>query len=354
MDNRYWRNPGIRTSRKVRALLAACVAAAVAAPSIGAPPVRRAVSKPASRLLTISVHPSAVATRGEVSIAEVATIEGGDAGLRTRIAALDLADAPELGKTATLTHNLIVHRIQIAGIDAERYRIQGAETVTLSTRGYFVPETEIVAAAKQYLLTRLPWSAADLSIETTRGLRGPVEVSGGRDDIRFEANLRASRVALGNIRVDVTILSKGVKQAEVPVSFDVHLCQTVAVASRRIERDHPLTAEDLFFERRPVDNIAGFLTESESPVGKRTKRVILPLQVVTKGDIGDNEANAATVIRQRDAVKLVARAGSLVVTTTGEALQDGRTGQTIKVRNVDSKKVVTGRVVNRNEVQVLY
>ncbi len=181
-----------------------------------------------------------------------------------------------------------------------------------------------------------------------------MQVSGGREDISFEPSLRAARIALGSVRVDVAILSKGVKQAEAPVTLEVHLCQTIAVAARRIDRGQMLKSEDVFYERRTVDDVAGYLTESESLVGQKTKRAIPPLQTVTKSDIDSSEPDSGVVIRQRDAVKLVARAGALTVTTTGEALQDGRSGQMIRVRNADSKTVVTGRVVNRNEVHVLF
>lgn len=310
--------------------------------------------KATSGVVNISVQPSAVTTHGEVTIGDVAVLDGGDATLRSRISRLDLADAPQAGKATRLSRDLITHRIRIAGVDSGKFRVQGAEAVLVSFHGYKVPEEEIVDAAKQYLRSRMPWKADDVSIETAREIPGAVHVSGRKEDVRFEPALRAGRLALGTVQVDVTVFAKGVKQAQVPVSLEVHMCQPVAVASRRVARGQVLTADDIFFERRVVDNIAGYLTEAESPIGQKAKRPLQPLQAVTRGELESSEAESNVVVRQRDAVKLVARAGNLTITATGEALQDGRTGQMIRVRNVDSKNVVTGRVVNRNEVHVLY
>ena len=339
----------------LRTCLAACLAVAALAPALtAAAPRGTAKKKGGSPVVTVTIHPVALAVHEEVSIGDVSTIEGGDTALRSRIVHLDLADAPQPGKTAQLTRGLIQHRLQIAGIDASRYKLIGAEAVTLSARGYAVSEQELVQAARQFLLSRLPWKPDEVSIEATRPAKGTVQVSGGREDIRFEASLNAPKIALGSVRVDVAILSKGIKQTEVPIVLDVHLKKTIAVAARRVDRGQTLTGEDVVYERRTVDNVAGYLAESDPLVGQRVKRTIQPLQPITKSDLDSAEPDAAVVIRQRDAVKLVARAGNLVVTVSGEALQDGRTGQMIRVRNVDSKAVVTGRVVNRNEVQVLY
>jgi flagella basal body P-ring formation protein FlgA len=341
-------------ARLLQSLLAVCALIPVAARSDEPSATYGAASKQAADVVIVSVNPVADTTNREVTIAEVATVEGGDTELRKRIANLDLADAPRFGQSVMLTQELIAYRIQLAGIDSRRYQIQGARSAALTLRSYQVPEKEIVNAARQFLLTRLPWPANDLAIEPNQPIRGPVHVPGGRADVRFEVSFPASKVSLGRVRVDIAIFSNGEKQVVVPVSFDVRLYQTIAVASRRVERGQPLTNDSIFYERRAVDTVGSYLTETESPVGQRAKRLIMPLQIVTKSDVEPVEPDTPVVVKQRDAVQLVARAGDLIVTASGEALQDGRTGQMIRVRNVDSKTVVTGRVVSRSEVRVLY
>lgn len=313
-----------------------------------------AAGKQAAPPVTLSVRAVAGVADREVTVADVATIEGGDANLRDRIAKLDVADAPRFGQVLRVSQELIAYRIQVAGIDMRRCRVLGARSTSVTLQTYEVPEQEIVAAARQHLLARLPWDPEDIMIQLSQPIRGPVLVQGSSEATRFEVIVRSSRTPLGKVRVDVTVLSKEKKLAEVPVFLDVHLYQRIAVSSRRIERGQPLTDDSVYFERRAIDALTNCLASSESPVGQRAKRLIMPLQVITKSDVEPAESDSPVVVKQRDVVKLVARLSGIVITATGEAMQDGREGQMIRVRNIDSKNIVTGRVVNRSEVQVLY
>ena len=59
------------------------------------------------------------------------------------------------------------------------------------------------------------------------------------------------------------------------------------------------------------------------------------------------------VIQTRDAVRLVARKNGLkVVVPQAQAMQSGRIGQIIRVKNLESNRIVTGRVVNADEVAI--
>jgi flagella basal body P-ring formation protein FlgA len=75
--------------------------------------------------------------------------------------------------------------------------------------------------------------------------------------------------------------------------------------------------------------------------------------VLTASDLEDDGRTVVPALVHRgEAVKLVVRLGPVSVTATGEALQDGRAGQSVRVRNVDSKQVVLGRVTERSVVEV--
>jgi hypothetical protein len=58
------------------------------------------------------------------------------------------------------------------------------------------------------------------------------------------------------------------------------------------------------------------------------------------------------IIKPRDQIHLLVRVGPLRLTTLCEAVQEGRAGQMIRVRNVDSRVERVGRVVDRNTVEL--
>jgi flagella basal body P-ring formation protein FlgA len=75
-------------------------------------------------------------------------------------------------------------------------------------------------------------------------------------------------------------------------------------------------------------------------------------QVLVSADMEVAAAEDPVLVKAHDSVRLVAAVGNLRVTALGEALQDGRSGQTIRVRNVDSGRVVSGHIVGPSVVEV--
>lgn len=60
----------------------------------------------------------------------------------------------------------------------------------------------------------------------------------------------------------------------------------------------------------------------------------------------------AVLVRVRDRVKLLAQIGATHFTAAGEAMQEGRLGDVISVRNVDSNRMVQGRIIGPAMVEV--
>lgn len=58
------------------------------------------------------------------------------------------------------------------------------------------------------------------------------------------------------------------------------------------------------------------------------------------------------VIKKGDFVRIIAQRGSMILTASGVARQDGRLHETIRVRNSSSQKEVRGRVVGPSQVKV--
>jgi flagella basal body P-ring formation protein FlgA len=76
---------------------------------------------------------------------------------------------------------------------------------------------------------------------------------------------------------------------------------------------------------------------------------------VTAADLLPVESNTATeiVVRQRDAIRLIARQGQLeFVVPRAEAMQNGRVGQVIRVKNLQSNRIVNARLVSAEEAVV--
>jgi flagella basal body P-ring formation protein FlgA len=157
--------------------------------------------------------------------------------------------------------------------------------------------------------------------------------------------------------VAVVVSVDGRQHAEVPVDLEVRHFGEVVVSKNPLEANQTLKAEDLYLDRREVTELSGFFSSIESLVGQRARRAIRPLTVIGSDDVMRNDAaplpqEVPVLIKRQDRVRLMGQTSALSVSVLGEALQDGRAGELIRLRNVDSQRIIMGRVVSPNEVRV--
>lgn len=303
-------------------------------------------------VITVKAQASPASTR--VTLGDVAELRGGTKAECDRLRALDLVDRPGEFVDMTLGRAILDFRLQLAGLEKSAYRLEGAEQVHLTLGRYLVPETEIIEAAKQFVRTRLAGHGEDVAFVLTHAVRNLPPIPARQADIRLECDWRSSMPPIGKVRIDVAVLVRDARYGVVPVHLDVKILETVAVSERRIERGEPITTAQVSLVRRSVDRLDTFVTPADLATSKRAKYTIQPGQALLRSDIESPAAEVPILVKQQSMVKLVARLGDLQVTAVGEAMQDGRAGQRIRVRNVDSQKIVQGRVVDRSVVEVDY
>jgi flagella basal body P-ring formation protein FlgA len=78
-----------------------------------------------------------------------------------------------------------------------------------------------------------------------------------------------------------------------------------------------------------------------------TRRAIHAGEVLSPGLL-----SSPRLIHRGQELILFASSGAMTVTMKGEALEDGAEGDVIRVRNLSSNRVVEGRVIGADKVQV--
>ena len=326
-----------------------------------------AAAAPEPEPVAVVLRPEAAVAQPTVRIEDVARLHGGDPALRRRLAKLDLAcltpDRPELA----FPQQLIAFRIQLAGIELRAFRVEGAERTAVRWQpapggdavqlaAHFsvaeIKDEDIVAAARAHLQGRLPWPAEQVQIRLAQPVSLPELELAPEERLRLAAALPGHSPLAGRVRVEVALNVNDERRGSVPVFFDVQIQQEVAVAKRRIEAGEVLNAESLHADSRAVSSQTAYPTFQDCLAGQRAKRPLAPGQVIARADLEAVPTGAAPLVRPRDAVRIVARVGELRISTSGEALQEGRAGQTIRVRNTSSNRVIQGRVVERGVVEV--
>lgn len=311
-----------------------------------------AVPPEANGPLVLTLRSSAQAASSVVRLEDVADIEGGTTTQRRQAAALDLAELDAAHPELLLTREHVFFRLRLAGFEPAQFRLTGTPIAKVTRGQTRITEHSLVNAARELVRGQLPPGAEDVDIRQVRTVLPPAVTLRPADQVRLAVELR-SPAAAGRVKVDVAVFVNGQRRSVVPVLLDVSYAQQVAVVKRRVGPGELLKDEALTAERQMVDGTNAWLSFAEAR-GKRAKTTLSPGQRLTDADVETAPQDLPLLVKARDRVRLIAHVGGFRVSAMGEALQDGREGQTIRVRNVDSNKIISGRVLERNVVEVEY
>lgn len=123
---------------------------------------------------------------------------------------------------------------------------------------------------------------------------------------------------------------------------------SVAVLGRNLERGQRLGDNDFAFEERALSGIGQPVRSAVEATGKSARRS-LPAGTVLMSSM----LQQALLIQRGQAVTIVAERPGLRIESAGTALEPGTLGQSIRVRNERSGRVVAGQVTAEGSVAIL-
>jgi flagella basal body P-ring formation protein FlgA len=283
-----------------------------------------------------------------IKLGDLAEISGDNAERIQNLRQLKLGAAPLPGSSFVLTKEVIDMRLGAAGADLSGIVWQIPNNVTVTGNSQLVSGQLLIDKAVAAIRSQVGSGVEidDLTISSV----GQVQ-----DVVAPPGNLAFNTSLLYGIRyntpttvtVGININERGF--AKVGLRFDVKLYRQVIVAAREIDAREIITDDCLRYERMDIGHLAaGFVTDKSKIVGLMTRRQVTPGMVLT-----DSMVDKPAIVKRGSMVTLLARMGNMEVTTGGQAMQDGCEGQLIRVLNVNSKKIVFGKILNESTVQVL-
>ena len=133
------------------------------------------------------------------------------------------------------------------------------------------------------------------------------------------------------------------------VSVDIHHTTDVLVLRRAVGRGEIIRPEDVLVQSRELPGLTSpFVSRIPDLSGRLTRRPVPEGTAVTADAL-----DAALLIHRGQSVVLAARAGGLEVRAPGIALADAGAEQRVRVRNLNSLKIVEGVADTAGVVRVL-
>ncbi|MEE3505300.1 MULTISPECIES: flagellar basal body P-ring formation chaperone FlgA [unclassified Pseudomonas] len=165
-------------------------------------------------------------------------------------------------------------------------------------------------------------------------------------DKELTASLESPAQPLG--RVTVKVRCEGSLPWTVYVPAQVHLFRQVVIVKRPLKRGGIIGEDDVSLSERDISQMPqGYITSLDEAIGQKMTRQMVNGQIITP-----LQMEQAEVIRKGDQVVIIAKSGTLLVRMPGEALSDGGLGEQIRVRNLNSKRVIKARVTAPGQVEV--
>ena len=160
------------------------------------------------------------------------------------------------------------------------------------------------------------------------------------------ATLESPATPIGRVTVKVRCDSTSPWTVFVPAQ--VRLFRDVVTTTRPLKRAGVIEPGDVMLRERDISLInQGYFTSLEQAVGQKLTRPTVANQVLTLVHL-----EQAEVISKGDQVVITARSGTLSVRMPGEALSNGGLREQIRVKNLNSQRVIKAQVIAPGQVEV--
>lgn len=298
--------------------------------------------------ITIVMSPEVRVEGAFITLGQLADISGDDMTRVSSLRQLKLGSAAAPGSSIVLTKELLGMRLAATGSDFRDIEWKIPDTVKVTTDFQVISGQALIDKAIVDLEGQagLRASSGDLRI-TPIGSVQDIIVPRGQivltSYLPYGIRYNTPTTAQITIHVNNQVFTK------INLKFNSKLYRQVAVATSQIAPGEILTTDKLRYERMDTGRLGtGYFTDMNKVLGLVTKRSLTPGMVVTDGMV-----NKPVLIKRGSLVNIVARIGSMEVTAAGQAMQNGHEGELIRVQNINSKKIISAKVLDEGTVQVL-
>ena len=206
-----------------------------------------------------------------------------------------------------------------------------------------IADEKITFAIKAQIAAMEQWQDADIRIEFARELKG-ADLPAAGEDLRLAPE--GLTIGRRNVLAPIEVLREGKPVRSFWVPVVVHVKSSVVTAARRIAAGEIVSAADVReVNMETTDLGVEWVRNTEDIIGKTVRRGFA---------VGDPLPADAFIepclVRRGDTVSLRLERDGIVLTSTAKAVDDGRLGEVIRIKNVDFSSVLRARVTGRSMV----
>jgi len=295
--------------------------------------------------IVIIVPPEAQVQGPQITLGDVAEVQGEPADTVARMQQVPLGQAPPAGVERLLSKSTLVTQLKHQGLWTQELQYQGAIQIRVIRASQRLDPQHMETVVRQALSRRLPQTTQSTSIRDIRGLR-PVFVPLG--PVQYEVTMPGRNGWLGSTSFTLTIQVAGKIEKQLRGTATIAGAQEVVSLVRPVAQGEIITADAVSRTKVPVTQpLRQMVTQPEEVIGKHARR---PLAGNTP--LSTQDVTAVHVVHRGDMVRIVLESPLIKMSTPGEALEAGKPGDTIRVKNTSSKREVRAQVIDKQTVRI--
>ncbi|MCK5558635.1 MAG: flagellar basal body P-ring formation protein FlgA [Candidatus Hydrogenedentes bacterium] len=280
----------------------------------------------------------------QVRLGDIASISGVPAAQADKLARLEIVSAPKPGHSKEIDRDFAVAKLRQNGYRNIFFKGAGSTIATRSSQT--IASDKLAEMLASYIESHMPWKAADTVID----VQPPPVTAGlpsGNIAVKFESDGRYRYV--DDAIFKTTILVGGKRCKTLYMRASVHPFQRIAVAVEDIKRGELISESDFSMVRKDLaDLTGGFFADRAGLHGLVAARSIPTGTVISLRCV-----ERPIAIKRGNIVVAEVRGNGFRITAMAKAMDNGRVGDVIRLMNVDSRKTLTGEVLDETTVRVV-
>jgi flagella basal body P-ring formation protein FlgA len=284
-----------------------------------------------------------------ISLGEVSIIGGNPSkgGLTAKAIKIPMGRITMPGQEIVIDRSMILSRLACSGIPASKVILTGAEKITVRRQQKIIKGSEFVELASAFLKKNPPAGSACQwkAIRIPKDLPVPEKSK----DIKLSPRL-AKSTAKNQAKVQIAVVQNGKQIGECEVTFRLKYNCRRAVTLADIPAGAVISSKNV-----KIENVISSHPEAvnwKPPYGLIAKRPLRANTVLGPHMVGP--VKPAVIVGRNQNVVIRIDRPLLLVTAMGKAMQEGRTGEYIKVRNLNSQRIILTRVKEDGTVEPVF
>jgi flagellar basal body P-ring formation protein FlgA len=258
------------------------------------------------------------------------------------------ADKDEVIATAPLAGRSVTYDYNVLSKLSERY--------ALGWQGRHLKDKTIITRAAQTITAEMIRRAVIEQVKNS-GLSGDMDVA--LDQRNLEIHLPATAAAdfalhdftfdrgTGRFRAQLLAAVDTPAFQQTSLSGRIAILVVVPILANSLASGTVLAANDLSWVKMPLDRAGDVLRDPAQIVGRALRRQMPEQSSLRPGDV-----LPPRLVLRGNLVTMQVKAAGMALTAQGRALQDGASGEVIRVTNTQSNRVVDAKIIGAGLVQI--